>query len=139
MSEEWSSPDVPFRIETNCFGGNRRFHSWCKVQREVMQSIVFIFSIKNGSADVCTCNQRSHCVCQGSPAAGVDLLRRRGVRTGWAGPGWASPAGWQRPAPQRRRALGCPLLWVGGKPQVCAEAALCSSRKDNRFGSYWWK
>lgn len=27
MSEEWSSPDVSFRIETKCFGGNRRFHS----------------------------------------------------------------------------------------------------------------
>lgn len=62
MSEEWSSPDVSFRIETNGFGGNRRFHSMCKVQREAMQSIVFIFSIKNGSADVCTCNKSSLCL-----------------------------------------------------------------------------
>lgn len=95
-SKEWSSPDVSFRIETNCFGGNRRFHSWCRVQREAMQSIVFIFSIKNGSADVCTCNKSSGCV-SGSPAVSVELLRRRGVRTGCAAP--ARAGGCQRPCP----------------------------------------
>lgn len=82
MSEEWSSPDVSFRIETNCFGGNGRFHSWCRVQREAMQSIVFIFPIKNDSADMCSRNKRSRCSCQGSPAPSADLRRRRGVRVG---------------------------------------------------------
>lgn len=117
-SKEWSSPDVSFRIETNCFGGNGRFHSWCKVQREAMQSIVFIFSIKNGSADVCACNKSSRCVL-GSPAVSVELLRRRGVRTGCAVLARAGgcqrrvPGGCQRPCPVVSR-RGLPAA-LGGR------------------------
>lgn len=127
MSQERSSPDVSFRIGTNCFGGNRRFHSWCKVQRGVMRSIVFIFSIKNGSADACTCNKSSRCVCQGSSVASVDLLRRCRARAGWGGPGQAA-------VPRATAAAGLGAAHRAGRegsPRPGQE--LC--RKGNPFGA----